>query len=255
MLERLVPASSRGRRAPASPGRRPRSTAGWPSSCTSRPCRTPRTRRRCPSPTPSCGSARAASRTASAARRAGTGSPGSAASGLPNGLRSLAYSTDSSMQNCAAPRLDAAWRMRFSLKKCCTTCRPRPSPPKIATVRHAHVGEPDVGVVGRHVERPQELDDLEARARRRHEERGDAVARRRPCRWCGRRSGRTGALWMPVFHVFSPLMTHSSPSRYGGGLHVRRVGAVIRLGDAEREARCVPSARSSIHSAFCSSVP
>ena len=30
-------------------------------------------------------------------------------------------------------------------------------------VRHAHVGETDVGVVGGHVERPQELDDLEAR--------------------------------------------------------------------------------------------
>ena len=30
-------------------------------------------------------------------------------------------------------------------------------------VRHAHVGERDVGVVGRHVERPQELLDLEAR--------------------------------------------------------------------------------------------
>ena len=31
-------------------------------------------------------------------------------------------------------------------------------------VGHADVGETDVGVVGRHVERPQELDDLEPRA-------------------------------------------------------------------------------------------
>ncbi len=54
------------------------------------------------------------------------------ASGLPNGLRCLAYSTDSLMQNCAAPRLEAAWRMRFSLKKCCTTPSPRPSPPNTA---------------------------------------------------------------------------------------------------------------------------
>ena len=30
---------------------------------------------------------------------------------LPNGLRCLAYSTDWSMQNWAAPRLEAAWRM------------------------------------------------------------------------------------------------------------------------------------------------
>ena len=42
-------------------------------------------------------------------------------SGLPNGLRSLAYLTDSLMQNCAAPSDEAAWRMRFSLKKCCDT--------------------------------------------------------------------------------------------------------------------------------------
>ena len=53
-------------------------------------------------------------------------------SGLPNGLRSIAYFTDSLMQNCAAPSDDAAWRMRFSLKKCCVTCSPVPSPPKIA---------------------------------------------------------------------------------------------------------------------------
>ena len=44
------------------------------------------------------------------------------------------------------------------------------------------------------------------------------------------------AVWMPVFHVFSPLMTHSSPSRTRVRLHVRGVGAVLGLGDAEREA-------------------
>ena len=41
----------------------------------------------------------------------------------------------------------------------------------------------------------------------------------------------------------------------GVGLHPRGVGAVLRLGDAEREAAAVPAARSSTHSAFCSSVP
>src|SRR6516225_4245593 len=55
-----------------------------------------------------------------------------AASGVPNGLRSFAYATDSLTQYWAAPRLDAACRIRFSLKKCCTTCSPRPSPPKTA---------------------------------------------------------------------------------------------------------------------------
>ena len=54
------------------------------------------------------------------------------ASGLPNGARTLAYSIAWSRQNSAAPSDDAAWRMRFSLKKCCTTPSPRPSPPKIA---------------------------------------------------------------------------------------------------------------------------
>ncbi len=45
------------------------------------------------------------------------------ASGLPNGARTLAYSTAWSMQYSAAPRLEAACRIRFSLKKCCTTCQ------------------------------------------------------------------------------------------------------------------------------------
>ncbi len=48
---------------------------------------------------------------------------------LPNGALSLAYSTARFTQYCAAPRLDAACRIRFSLKKCCTTCRPAPSAP------------------------------------------------------------------------------------------------------------------------------
>src|SRR3954453_5459925 len=43
-------------------------------------------------------------------------------------------------------------------------------------VRDAHVGEPHVGVVRRHVERPEELDDLEAGGVGRRQERGDAVA-------------------------------------------------------------------------------
>ena len=43
-------------------------------------------------------------------------------------------------------------------------------------VRDADVGEADVGMVGRHVERPQELHDLEPRRSSRHQERGDPVA-------------------------------------------------------------------------------
>ncbi len=62
------------------------------------------------------------------------------------------------------------------------------------------------------------------------------------------------ALWMPVFHVFSPLMTHSSPSRSAWvSMKVASEpcsGSVMPKAKPRR-----PSARSSIHSAFCSSVP
>ena len=40
---------------------------------------------------------------------------------------------------------------------------------------------------------------------------------------------------MPVFQVFSPLMIQSLPSALRGGLHPRRVGAVLGFGDPEGE--------------------
>ncbi len=62
------------------------------------------------------------------------------------------------------------------------------------------------------------------------------------------------ALWMPVFHVFSPLITHSSPSRSAWvSIHVASepcCGSVIPKAKPLR-----PATRSSIHSFFCSSVP
>ena len=62
------------------------------------------------------------------------------------------------------------------------------------------------------------------------------------------------ALWMPVFHVFSPLMIHSSPSRTAVvSMWVASdpwAGSVIPKAKPRR-----PRARSSTHSAFCSSVP
>ena len=140
------------------------------------------------------------------------------------------------MQNCAAPRVDAAWRMRFSLKKCCTTCRPRPSPPKIAPCGHADVGEPDVGVVGRHVERPQELDDLEARACRSATRNAVMpspspalpLVRAKIRSYCARVDAGVPRL----LAVDDPLVAVA----HGVRLHVRGVGAVLGLGDAEREA-------------------
>ena len=64
--------------------------------------------------------------------------------------------------------------------------------------------------------------------------------RRRARRSCGRRSGRTGALWMPVFHVFSPLMTQSSPSRSACVSMNVASEPCCGLGDAEGEARGGP---------------
>ena len=45
-----------------------------------------------------------------------------------------------------------------------------------------------------------------------------------------------GAAWMPVFHVFSPLMTHSSPSRTAVVSMCVASEPCVGLGDAEREA-------------------
>ena len=53
-------------------------------------------------------------------------------SGRPNTMRSFAYFTDSSMQYCAAPTPDAAWRMRFSCMNVLASARPSPSRPSIA---------------------------------------------------------------------------------------------------------------------------
>src|ERR1700712_6149909 len=137
-------------------------------------------------------------------------------SGLPNGLRSVAYLTDSLTQYCAAPSDDAAWRMRFSLKKCWTTCRPLPSPPKIAPLgtrmlvndtwawsvgmldvhRYSSILKPSESVGVRNAVIPSPSPGL-------------PDVRAMIMSYC--------ALWMPVFHVFSPLITHSSPSRSAWG--------------------------------------
>ena len=81
------------------------------------------------------------------------------ASGLPNGALDLAYSTERSMQNCAAPRLDAEY----------------------GGAGDPHAGERDMRVVGGHVEGPEVLLDGEAGGVDRHQEPGDALAAaRRP---------------------------------------------------------------------------
>ncbi len=101
-------------------------------------------------------------------------------------------------------------------------------------VRHPHVGESDVGVIGRHVERPQVLEHLEARAVGGHEEAGDALT---VAGLAGRASEDQVGLRLVdagvprLLAVDHPLVAVADR----GGLHVGGVGAVIGLGDAERE--------------------
>ena len=102
-------------------------------------------------------------------------------------------------------------------------------------VRHPHVGQTDVGMVGGHVERPQELDDLEPGTARRHEEGRDAFAVTRLAAGAGHDHVVLRAMDAGVpglLTVDDPLVAVA----HRVGLHVGRVGTVRRLGDAEREA-------------------
>ncbi len=62
------------------------------------------------------------------------------------------------------------------------------------------------------------------------------------------------AVWMPVFQVFSPLITHSSPSRTA--VVSMKVASLPWAGSVMPKAKCrVPAARASTHSFFCSGLP
>ena len=175
------------------------------------------------------------------------------ASGLPNGLRDFAYSTERSMQNCAAPRLEAACRMRFSLKKCCTSSRPRPSAPRMALSgtrtwssetrpwsvgmlkvhRYSSTLKPGVPTGTRNPVMPVPLPGVPL-----------VRAKIRSCE----------AVWMPVFQVFSPVMTQSSPSRVA--VVSMKVASLPCSGSVMPNAKWRwPAARSSVQSSFCSGLP
>ena len=139
------------------------------------------------------------------------------------------------MQNCAAPSDDAAWRMRFSCTKCCASSRPWSTRAEHRVGADAHVGERHLGVVGRHVERPPEEVDVEARRVGGHEERGDADGRARLARRAGEDDVVGGVVQPgvePLHAVDHPLVAVA----HGGGLEVGGVGAVVRLGQPEGEA-------------------
>ena len=102
-------------------------------------------------------------------------------------------------------------------------------------VRHPHVGEGDAGMVGRHVERPEVLLDLESAGVGRDEERGDAVAVAGVAAGAGEDQIVGGGVHAGVpglLAVDAPAVSVTPRAR----LHVRRVRAVLRLGDPEREA-------------------
>ena len=126
------------------------------------------------------------------------------------------------MQYWAAPRLEAACRIRFSLKKCWTTCRPRPSPPKIAlwgtrtsrkvtcawsvgmlnVQRYSSIVKPSAATGVRNAVMPVASP-------------GWPLVRAKIRSW--------DATWIPVFQVFSPLITQSVAVADRRGLHERRV--------------------------------
>ncbi len=99
---------------------------------------------------------------------------------------------------------------------------------------HADIGEAHLGVVGRHVERPPEEVDVEARRIGRHQERTDALRASRLARGAGEDDvvGRVVESGVPPLHsVDHPLVAIADRS----GLHVGGVAAMVRLGEPEGE--------------------
>ncbi len=157
------------------------------------------------------------------------------------------------MQYCAAPRLEAACLILFSLKKCCTTCRPRPSPPNTAlagtrTSRNLmcawSVGMLNVQRYSSTV-KPMELTGVRnAVIPSASPGRPLVLAKIRSC----------VAACTPVFQVFSPLITHWPPSRTA--VVSMNVASEPCAGSVMPNAKpFCPAARPSVHSARCSVVP
>src|ERR1700682_4688495 len=166
-------------------------------------------------------------------------------SGLPQTVRSRAHLTASSTQKAAAPRLDAAWRMRFSWTKRCASARPRSSSPRIASsptrTSSSNTSAWSVGMLSVHqknstVSPGASRGTMKAVIPRASPGEPDVRAKTRS--WLGR--------CMPELKRFLPLVTPFSPSRRAGAslclasaprgrLHVRGIGAGPGLGEAERE--------------------
>src|SRR3984893_8183800 len=173
--------------------------------------------------------------------------------GRPQVTRSLAYATASLMQNCAAPRDDAACRIRFSCTKCCASSSPWPTAPKTAdspirTSRNV-TSAWSVGMLNVH----QKNSTLKP---------GASVGTRNAVMPTGepgtpdvRANTMSWVAWCrPELKRFVPLITHSSPSCVA--VVSRYVASEPWLGSVSPNAsRRVPSRNPGIHSARWSSVP
>ena len=120
--------------------------------------------------------------------------------------------------------------------------RHRQAPPEFAEQRilgNEHVGETDTGVIGRHVEGPQILLDVHAFAVGRHKKAGDAVGVAVLARGAGEQRAMGGDV-----HAGRPhLPAVDRPAGHAvlrralrAGFHMRGVGAVVGLGQAEGDA-------------------
>ena len=106
-------------------------------------------------------------------------------------------------------------------------------------LRHEHVGEADARMVGRHVEGPHVLLDLHAMALGRHQEAGDAAGIAVIARGAREQRAMRGDVHAGRPHLLAvddPALDVVAGRRHRARLHVRRVGAVIRLGQAKGDA-------------------
>ena len=175
-------------------------------------------------------------------------------SGLPHvdaaGWRSA---TASSMQNCAAPSDDAAWRMRFSCTKCWASSSPWSTRPNTASApTRTSVSDTSAWSVGM----------LNVHQKNSTLKPGASVGTRKaviPSGLPGSPEVRANTMsWVawcrPELNRLAPLITHSSPSRTA--VVSRYVASLPWFGSVRPKARRrVPSRKPGIHSATCSGVP
>src|SRR5258705_6073439 len=161
------------------------------------------------------------------------------ASALPNGLRSRAYFTLSSMQYTAAPSELAACRIPVLMHE---ALRQRQAATDLAEQRivgNEYIGKADARVIGRHIKGPHVFFDLHAFCLCRHQEAGDAPRVAVIAAGAGEQRAMGGDM-----HAGGPhLLAIDDPTRdaiaghlHGAGFHVGRIRAMLGFGKAEGDA-------------------